>query len=176
MTYYNGEDKLYKCLGCFSTVGQVIASMVSPSTPGDFIDYSAGTNLDGVLPGQCQAFLTSSIEFTWFIEERSIVHKSPESSTEDPPVTFGAKKIYPAKVTGLNLPLIATTLYGNSPVTVRWRDELIRYGSLESYYDFQSGNFRPGFGELILADLQRPLKSAVVQPRNLGLPDINLVS
>lgn len=175
MAYFNGESKLYNCLGCFSTTAQVIASMVNTGTPGDYIDYSAGSNLNGILPGQCQAFLTTSLEFLWFIEQRNIEYKTPESPVNSPPVVFGSKKVYPAKVVGLDLPLVGTTLYGNSPVTVRWRDELIRYGSLASFHDSQSGNFRPGFGELIFADLQRPLKSAVVQPRNLGLPSLNII-
>lgn len=168
MTYYYAENELYSFLGCFSTVGQLIGA------PGDYIDYSAGSNLSDTFPGQCQAFLTTSVEFIWFIEEREILYKTSESPVGTLPVSFGTKKVYPAKVTGLNLPLLRNSFYGTSPVTVRWRDELIRYGSLPASHDIQSGNFRPGFGQLILSDLSRPLKSATIQTNNLGLPNLTI--
>ena len=80
--------------------------------------------------------------------------------------------MYPAKVTGLKLPLIANKFHTSNPATVRWRDELIRHGSLSASFDLQSGNFRPGFGQLIISDVERPLKSATIQTNNLGLPSL----
>jgi len=172
MAYFNAENKLSNCIGCFSTLGQIIANNQDFNIPGDLIDYNTGSNLDSLLSGQCQIFLTTAMEFTWFVEQRDIIYAPPDSASGIPLVSFGEKKVYPAKVTGLNLPLIANTFHTSIPVTVRWRDELIRHGSLAASFDVQSGNFRPGFGQLILSDLNRPLKSATVQTNNLGLPSL----
>jgi hypothetical protein len=174
MAYFDAENALYSAIGCFSTTGQVVNFFSSVTL--DAIDYDANSYSVGFIPGQCQAFLTTSEEFIWFIEERDIVYKTPESPVGTLPVSFGPKKVYPAKVNGLRLPLIGNSYYGKTTVTVRWRDELIRYGNLGVYYDLQSGNFRPGFGELILSDLTRPLKNAVIQTNNLGLPNLTFPS
>lgn len=174
MAYYNAEDKLYSAIGCFSTIGQLISDS---SNFCDFIDYASVSYSAGVFPGQCQAFLTTSVEFVWFIEEREVIYANPESPVGTPLVSFGLKKAYPAKVTGLNLSLLGNSYYNTtSLVTVRWRDELIRYGSNVAYYDLECGNFRPGFGELILSDLDRPLKNAVIETNNLGLPNLTYAS
>lgn len=174
MAYFNAEDKLYSATGCFSTIGQLISDS---SNFCDFIDYTAESYSAGVFPGQCQSFLTTSVEFIWFIEEREVIYTNPESPAGTPPISFGSKKVYPAKVTGLNLPLLTNNYYNTTYlVTVRWRDELIRHGSNVEGYDLESGNFRPGFGELILSDLDRPLKSAVIETNNFGLPNLTYTS
>lgn len=175
MAYYNAENTLYDSIGLFSTVGHVLRDGIA-SLPADWIDYDANSNFPSILPGQCQAFLTTPTEFIWFIEVRDIVYRTPESPVGTLPVSFGPKKVYPAKVTGLNLPLIRNSFYGTTfSVTVRWRDELIRYGS-NLFYDISSENFRPGFGEMIPSDLSRPLKSATIQTNNLGLPNLTVQS
>lgn len=167
MAYKNAEDRLYTNIGCFSTTGQLI------NGTGDLIDYASGVVSSNFFPGQCQAFLTTSLEFIWFVEERDIVYKTPESPIDVLPVSFGPKKVYPAKINGLNLPILRNSFY-DTTVIAKWRDELISGGNYSGSDSFsiQNGNFRPGFGELILSDLDRPLKNAVVQTNNLGLPNI----
>lgn len=176
MTYWNAEAKLYSSIGCFSTVGQLINSLVSAAAPSDVIDYDNLSVSDGILPGQCQAFLTTPIEFVWFIEERNIKYAEPGSGAEIPLVTFEPKRLYPAKVTGLNLPLIGNSYHGVTSTTVRWRDGLIRHGSYYYYEEANIESFRPGFGETILSDLEKPIKTATVQTNNLGLPSLKYAS
>jgi hypothetical protein len=172
MAYLNAEHKLSNCIGCFSTVGQVIITGSVLNTSTDTIDYTGGSFLENIIPGQCQVFLTTSKEFVWFVEQRDVIYSTPDSQSGTLPVTFANKKVYPAKVNGLSLPLIKNSFHSNSSVTIRWRDELIRYGSLSAANDLQSGNFRPGFGQLIPSDLQRPLNSVTIQTNNLGLPNL----
>lgn len=157
--HLSAEQKLLNAIGRFSTTAPLFRN-----TSG-FNDHEVlqRTNNQGVissemLPGQCQAFLNSNIEFLWFVEEYSIVDND-----------LVKKQIYPAKVTGLNLPLISAQA---NPVTLRWRDGLVRWGNVANSpvnYDLQTGNFRPGFGEIIPADLQRPFRTVTVPINNIGL-------
>jgi hypothetical protein len=169
MAYYSGEHKVYSSMGCFSTVPQVIGN------PFDLVDYnnSSGT---GFLPGQCQAFLTTNKEFILFVEQYNLSPAPPDSPVGTAPLTFSNKKVYPVKVTGLNLPLVKNSTNNISSVTVFWRDELVRHGSVSPSIDkansFPAGAYRPGFGETIVKDLDRPLESATVQTNNLGLPNV----
>lgn len=168
------ESVLYNCIGSFSTLGQVITENVNTNIPGDSIDYQANSIKDSIFPGQCQAFLTTSIEFFLFVEEREIIYPPANSPIGTPLASFGNKKVYPVKVTGLNLPLIRNQVSFSNSVSVRWRDELIRHSNIQTNFDTSNsiGNFRPGFGETIISDLQRPLKSATIQTNNLGLPNL----
>ena len=169
MAYNNNEYKVYGAIGCFSTIAQVISDV-----PVDRIDYTSGSMFANILPGQCQAFLISPTEFTWFIEEREIIHAEPDSPLGTPLVTFGSKKVYPAKVTGLNLPLIENIFDNDkTSVTMRWRNELVRYGNASNTYEYYTKNLRPGFGEVIWSDLERPLNEVTVLKNSLGLPELS---
>ena len=146
----NAESDLYRAMGNFSTVAQV--SFVSASYSGGYVSdgyYSAY----GIIPSQCAALLTSSYAFTLFVESWDI-----NRGTGSP--VFQNKKIYPAKVTGLSIP------YPRNQ-TFQWREGLIdnTFNQISSSTSY----FRPGFGETILSDLNRPFISASVVGNNLGL-------
>jgi hypothetical protein len=139
----------------------------------DFMDLQANLVDRGLMPGQCQAFLTSNEEFTWFVEEWTVVD-SVDVQSGLPSVNLTNKKVYPAKIEGLSLPLYNFLNINNNPtlpVTVRWREGLIRHGNKYDtvFEDTQIPCYRPGFGQTILSDLQRPLKSKTVQCNSLNL-------
>lgn len=168
---YFAENSLIEAIGTFGVIGAV--NFPLSITGGRYrsgISINSGINSSSVFPGQCQVFLTSSKEFIWFVEQWDIIPKiEAETSFDIPLVTLENKKVYPAKVQGLSLALL-----GNSdvplPVTVQWRDGLIRHSSYaETYYDSTIPCLRPGFGEMILQDLERPLQSETVTTNNLGL-------
>lgn len=148
---YDAESYLYRAMGNFSTVAQV--SITSNSYGGGYVSDSYGFSYAGFIPSQCAALITSNYIFTLFVESWNI---SRETGT---PV-FQNKKIYPAKVTGLNIP------YPQNQ-TFQWREGLIdnTFNQISSSTSY----FRPGFGETILPDLTRPLVSASVVGNNLGL-------
>lgn len=152
MTFSDSERYLYSAIGGFSTVAQVSFTGDNGGGGGYAAD-SYNSVYRGVIPGQCAAFITSSHVFTFFVESWDI---SRETGT---PV-FQNKKIYPAKVTGLNIP------YSKNQ-TFQWREGLIdnTFNQTSSFTSY----FRPGFGETILPDLTRPLISAPVVGNNLGL-------
>lgn len=165
------ENNLIQAVGTFG----VIASVTLPFSlnGGNYKSHiSINSNIvhSNVLPGQCQAFLTSSKDFIWFIEQWDIIPKpETENSFNVPLVTLENKKVYPAKVQGINLALLGDS---DTPisVTTEWRDGLIRYSSyIESYLDSTIPCLRPGFGETILQDLERPLQTKTVVTNNLGL-------
>lgn len=175
MAYFDGEHKIFTAIGCFSTVSSPVRSLYNTYFSADHVDYNPSTNGSFLMPGQCQAFLITNMEFTWFIEQWDIVYALTETPAETPLATFENKKVYPAKVSGLNLPLIKNE--NREPViTLRWRDELIRYTNTDFVYDqydsdFYQGNFRPGFGEAIYTDLGRQQKEVTVNCNSLGLRD-----
>lgn len=153
------ENELVNSIGTFG-LGSV---MRESSRRRSWIEINPGSINSAILPGQCQAFLTSPRKFVWFIEQWDI---------SGPLATLENKKIYPAKVNGLNLPLVGTSDIP-TPVTVRWREGLIRYGS---YYanGYGIGSdlipcLRPGFGQVIPSDLQRPFQAETIMTNNLGL-------
>src|SRR6476469_6742703 len=139
----NAEDRLYRAIGFFSTVPQLFQV-------GGIDNYIAFNDL---IPGQCAALLTSNYTFLWFIESWDI-------SRESGSPVFENKKVYPAKVTGMSIP------YPRNEIFV-WKEGLINrgFGQGESYRSY----FRPGFGENILSDLERPVISTSVVENNLGL-------
>jgi hypothetical protein len=162
------EHKLLYAIGLFSPTVSLY-----PQLGFDYVQKPKRTTSDfmssNVMPGQVQAFLNTTEEFVWYIEEHTL---TPSNSTVPnvPKMEFTSKTVYPAKVTGLGLPLLS---HLTTPVTLRWREGLIRWGNQENYptlnYDSQSGNFRPGFGEIIPADLQRPFRTVTVPINNIGL-------
>jgi hypothetical protein len=146
---YNAETNICRAMGNFSTVAQI--SFTSNS-------YGAGYVSDsydpiGAIPSQCAALLISNYNFTLFVESWDITRESGR------PV-FQNKKVYPAKVTGLNIP------YPKNQ-TFQWKEGLIdnSFNQIGSYNSY----FRPGFGQTILSDLQRPFVSTSVVGNNLGL-------
>lgn len=148
---YNAESELYRAMGNFSTVAQV--SFTSNSYGAGYISDNYTSFAYGNIPSQCVALLTSNYAFTLFIESWDI-------SRETGYPVFQNKKVYPAKVTGLNIP------YPKNQ-TFQWKEGLIdnsfdQIGTYNSY-------FRPGFGQTILSDLQRPFISTSVVGNNLGL-------
>lgn len=166
------EEKLIEAIGAFSPVGGLVnIGGFSGSRYRSQIDINFNQlNSANIIPGQCQAFLTTSRKFVWFVEQWDVVPKSiNETSFEVPAVSLQNKKVYPAKVSGLGLPLLGLS---NTPtsVTVRWREGLIRHGS---YYTVASDKnvpcMRPGFGETITGDLRRTLESETSVTNNLGL-------
>lgn len=147
----SAEATLYRAMGRFSTVVQVVK-------PGGQLsdNYRGFYNL---VPGQCAAFLASSQEFIWFIEQYDV-----ENSAS---ATLSNKKTYPAKVTGINLAFLDSQ-------TFSWRDGLIQSRLLSGSDFYPDTAFRPGFGEVIPSDLSRPVKSVSVQRNDLGLSNANL--
>jgi hypothetical protein len=128
-------------MGNFSTIPQVI----NPSSQHQSY-YSDNYGEIYKLPGQCRAFLATNLEFIFFVETYDVVDG-----------ILGNKKLYPAKVTGLGLPYLLNE-------TIRWREGLV-----SSYLFDNNRAFRPGFGQVILSDLLRPLNSVSVQRNHLGL-------
>lgn len=166
--YYAVEDKLYRAKGSFSTHGQLFQTGSGLLTENWNLSSTAIDN--SIVPGQIQAFLCSSEKFTWWVEEWQIqrFQNPPVGQT---PISFDSKKVYPAKVTGLNVPLRNTST-ATINVTFRWREGLTRWGNISNTpinYDASTGNFRPGYGQTIPTDLSRPLKSVTIQTNNLGL-------
>ncbi len=139
----DAENNLYKAIGLFSTVPQLFKI----SGVDDYI------TLDDPIPSQCAALLTSNYTFTLFIESWDI-------SRESGSPVFKNKKVYPAKVTGIGIPYPRTEIFV-------WKEGLINrgFGQGENYQSY----FRPGFGEVILSDLDRPIISTSVVENNLGL-------
>jgi len=166
---YFAEADLIQSIGSLGIVGSVLPGLWHRVR----IDVPGTGFWAMLLPGQCQTFLTTSKSFVWFIEQRDVVSKSANDvSFNIPLVTLQNKKIYPAKVNGINLALLGSS---NTPtlVTTRWREGLIRYDNRydSSYHDSITPCLRPGFGQTILTDLQRPLESETVITNNLGLTD-----
>lgn len=149
---YQAEEELYRAIGGFSTVAQVFFTG-NNGGGGGYVSDSYNSSFYGLIPSQCAALLTSNYIFTLFVESWDI-NREPESPM------FQNKKIYPAKVTGLNIP------YPQNQ-TFQWREGLID-NSFNQGYEHLS-YFRPGFGETILSDLQRPFSSTSVVENNLGL-------
>lgn len=149
---YDAEQGLYRAMGGFSTVAQVSFTGDNGSG-GGYVADSYNSVYHGVIPSQCAALITSSYVFTLFIESWDI-----NRGTGNP--VFENKKIYPAKVTGLNIPF-------SKNQTFQWKEGLIdnSFNKIESYNSY----FRPGFGQTILPDLQRPFISTSVVGNNLGL-------
>jgi hypothetical protein len=145
----SAESVLYRAIGRFSTVVQVVK-------PGQQLsdNYAGSFNL---IPGQCAAFLASNQEFLWFIEQYDVEN--------DLLATLSNKKVYPAKVTGINLAFLASQ-------TFKWRDGLIQSSVLSGSSRFPDTAFRPGFGQVIASDLSRPVKSVSVQRNDLNLGTI----
>lgn len=179
MLYY-AEEFVCRAIGSWSTVPQLLGTRPSslPATI-DYIDLTAGLLDSNIIPGQVQAFLVSDERFVLLIEIWDVVD-SVDSISGLPSVDLGNKKVYPAKVQGLNIPLFNffTANTGNQnpnlPVIMRWREGLIRHSNSfgDSYGSFSDKNipcYRPGFGQQILNDLERPLKSKTVQCNPLGL-------
>ena len=131
----NAESVIQKTTGSFSTIPQLFNQGERDSYSGVF-----------KLPGQCRVFLGSNYEFIWFIEQWDVTNG-----------LLINKKIYPAKVTGINLPYLFSE-------TVTWRDGLIQSNTADTTLAF-----RPGFGQAILSDLSRPFKSVAMQQNHLGL-------
>jgi hypothetical protein len=162
------EVKLLYAIGLFSPTANLY-----PQLGFDYSQKPKRLNSDpmssDVMPGQVQAFLNTSEEFIWYIEEHTLIPLN-SASPDAPKIEFTSKAVYPAKVTGLGLPLLS---YLTTPVTLRWREGLIRWGNQENYptnnYDSESGNLRPGSGEIIPADLQRPFRTITVPINNIGL-------
>jgi hypothetical protein len=142
----SAESVLYRAIGRFSTVVQVVKPGYQLSD-----NYTGYNNL---LPGQCAALLTSSYEFIWFIEQYDVENSSL--------ATLSNKKIYPAKVTGINLAFLDSQ-------TFQWRDGLIQSTTLSGSSYYPDTTFRPGFGQVILSDLSRPVSSVSIQRNDLGL-------
>lgn len=142
----SAESTLYRAIGRFSTVVQI-------AKPGQQLSDNYVTSTP-FMPGQCTAFLVSSQEFIWFIEQYDVGN--------DLFATLGNKKAYPAKVTGINLAFLGSQ-------TIKWRDGLIQSSVLSGSNLFPDTAFRPGFGEVIASDLSRPVKSVSVQRNDLGL-------
>lgn len=167
---YFAEDGLIKNIGPFGVVGAVINNTVQGGYYRSIIDINSGGIASGIMPGQCQAFLTSPREFVWFIEQWDVTPKASDQTSFDIPlVSLQNKKVYPAKVRGLNLALLGLFDTPTS-VTVRWREGLIRYGSYyDQSYDSNIPCLRPGFGQQIIDDLKRPLLSETVVTNHLGL-------
>jgi hypothetical protein len=159
--YYAVENKFYQVKGVFSTHGQIV-EYIGSSVNDDF-DITGNRIYNSIIPGQFQAFLCSSEQFILWVEEWQM-----QLQNQNP---FGDKTVYPAKATGLSIPLRNTsTAVAN--VTMRWREGLARWGNISNSpfnYDSQTGNLRPGYGQTIPTDLARPLKSVTVQTNNLGL-------
>lgn len=148
------EKIISQSIGKFSTIPQFYTNSFNRVD-----NYS--TIFNGKFPGQCRAFITSSTEFIWFIESWDIVDATAGSAPEIPKITLQNKKIYPAKVSGINLP----SLVGE---TITWREGLVNSINISD----NNIAFRPGFGETIFTDLSRPFKSVTVVKNSLGLPDI----
>lgn len=151
---FRAETELYNAIGRFSTVAQpfldssLIDKPISPSL--------TSTISTGVLAGQCAAFLHSKQGFTWFIEEYQV---------DGLTATLSSKKLYPAKVEGLGIPVS-----GQGSYTFEWREGLIYNGFAGlSQTNVPTWGFRPGFGQTILTDLQRPIKSVAITRTNLNL-------
>ena len=134
--FRNAENNLYRSIGKFSTI----------KLPSD--DSFVGQR-DTPLATQFTAFLCSSREFVVFIESWDVNRLNGNLVIEN-------KKVYPAKVTGLNLavPLL------ESSGTVLWREGLIGIGV--SYL-----GYRPGFGQQIMADEDRPLLQQLIPQTDL---------
>lgn len=152
---YDSEHDLFRAIGGFSTVAQVSITGNNYSQAG-YISDSYSLSFYGNIASQCAALLVTNQVFTLFIESWTI-----DRSSGNP--VFIDKKIYPAKVTGLGIPYPMTQ-------TFRWREGLIdnNFSRLESFEEYRSF-FRPGFGQNILSDLERPFISASVVGNNLGL-------
>ena len=167
----NAEENLISAIAPFGVVGAVIDSFNLGIRNKNRIDIEASQVLSGILPGQCQAFLTTSREFVWFVEQWDVTPKPGDQTSFDIPlVSLQNKKVYPAKVKGLSLALLGLS-DTPIPVTVRWREGLIRYGSYypSQYYDALVPCLRPGFGQQIIDDLKRPMLSETVTTNHLGL-------
>ena len=172
----NAEEFVCRAIGSWSTVPQLMGTRPANLTATiDYIDITADSVSSNIIPGQFQALLVSDEKFIWFIEQWDVVD-SVDSTSGLPSVNFINKKVYPAKVQGLNIPLFnfLTTNNPNLSVTMRWREGLIRHSNFigsasGSYSDANIPCYRPGFGQQILSDLQRPLKSKTIQCNSLGL-------
>ena len=138
----NAEDSLYRTIGKFSTICPPI-----PDFDGRYVDTVQAT--------QCTAFLCSNREFVWFVETWDVNRNDGNLAIEN-------KKVYPAKVTGLNLasPLPFDSQRPSLIENVSWRDGLIGVNALGPGY-------RPGFGQYILSDTDRPLLEQLIPQTDL---------
>lgn len=150
---HNAETLINQGIGRFSTIPQLYTYATSIDS------YSiSGQYNGGILPDQCRAFIVSSTEFVWFVEAYDVVESALGSDPEVPKITLENKRIYPAKVSGINLASLVAD-------TITWRE-----GVINSTNRFSSSiAFRPGFGQTILSDLSRPVKSVSVLKNDLGL-------
>ena len=167
----NAEDNLIKAIAPFGLIGAPLNDYGVVFRYRNKIDINSDTAYPGLVPGQFQAFLTTTREFTWFVEQWDVVPKAQNQTSFDVPlVSLENKKVYPAKVRGLNLALLGLSDTPTS-VTVRWREGLIRHGSYyyNQSYDAVVPCLRPGFGQQIIDDLKRPLLSETVVTNHLGL-------
>ena len=148
----NAEINLYSTIGQFSTVAQPLTGSRLRDNP--IPNYTSEE--EGVLAGQCAGFLYSKKEFNWFIEEYQVDGLTGILSN---------KKLYPAKVEGLGI-----SVPGQNSYTFKWREGLIYNGfSALSMTNPSNWGFRPGFGQTILVDLQRPIESVTIDRTNLNL-------
>lgn len=129
----NAENLLYTSIGKFSTI--------CPPVP-DFDER----HVDTLQATQCTAFLCSNREFTWFIESWDV-------NRNDGDLVIENKKVYPAKVQGLNLasPLPFDFQTPSLVENISWRDGLIGETGPSGI------GYRPGFGQYILSDTSRPV-------------------
>lgn len=146
----NAETRLYGAIGNFSTLAQVFF----PGLGTNYVEDNWRSSFFGLLPSQCAAFLVSNCSFIHLIENWEISRSSGNPILQN-------KKIYPAKVTGLNIP------YPKNQ-TFQWREGLIDNTFNQININTYQSYFRPGFGETILSDLSRPLLQCSVTSNNLG--------
>jgi len=142
--FRNAENELYKAIGRFSTI----------RLPLEWVGFR---DSDTPQATQCTAFLCSSREFTWFIESWEVNRDGNSLAIEN-------KKVYPAKVTGLNLasPLPFDPQHPSIVETVAWREGLTAIGSTSL-----TPGYRPGFGQHILSDISRPLLTQSIPQTDL---------
>lgn len=121
----------------------------------------------GVPKGTAQnrAFLVTNTEFTWFVESWDIAEDVGKGRMQN-------KKLYPAKVTGLNIPSVIDWTNTESNT---WQDGLLFNGYSYSYSNgkFQPVAFQPGFGQVIPEDRNRPVKRIDPFPKNAPAVCVN---
>lgn len=142
----SAESVLYQSIGMFSTIVQI-------AKPGQLSSDNYLNSYD-LIPGQCAAFINSSHEFVWFVEQYDVGNS--------PLATLSNKRVYPAKVTGINLAFLGFQ-------TFKWRDGLVQSTLFYENSFYPDIAFRPGFGQVIPNDLSRPVKSVSVSRNDLGL-------
>lgn len=139
----NAENYLYRAIGKFSTIGLPTSSYLNAG-----VDTPQST--------QCTAFLCSNRDFTWFIESWDVNRNNGDLVIEN-------KKVYPAKVQGLNLasPLPFDLQNPSLVENASWRDGLIGETGPSGI------GYRPGFGQYILSDTSRPVFQQLIPQTDL---------